>query len=148
MYIDRKGRRVRKAKAMATTQQQPLPGKSYADAVEEGPSDGVQGNGSAPEANGANANGNGHTASVLRIVDTGADGKKEGKKDKKETKKTNKDGDEDKANDTDGLNKENQRPPLTERQESKHEYSATVCIPSWHGCIVFRALEILGRKMD
>jgi 2-acylglycerol O-acyltransferase 2 len=65
---------------------QHLSPKSYAEAVEQ-----------EPPANGANGS-NGHKASVLRIVDTGAP----------ETK-----------------DKQEERPQF-ERQESKHEYSATV----------------------
>jgi 2-acylglycerol O-acyltransferase 2 len=88
--------------------------KSYADAVEEEPpTDGPNGskdaNGSncASKMNGVNGAGNdgskqtGHNASVLRIVDTGAPGTKA---------------------------KQAERPEL-ERQESKHEYSATVGSP-------------------
>jgi 2-acylglycerol O-acyltransferase 2 len=89
--------------------QQRLEPKSYVDAVQEEPP--VNGT------NGANTNGTNnvasneaqwmkpspHKASVLRIVDTGADVKE------KETKQEN----------------ENERPQF-ERQESKHEYSAAV----------------------
>jgi 2-acylglycerol O-acyltransferase 2 len=94
---------------------QHLPPKSYADAVEETPpSEGSNGskdaNGSngTSKINGANGVGDdgakqtGHKASVLGIVDTGAPETKE---------------------------KQAERPEL-ERQESKHEYSATVCPPS------------------
>jgi 2-acylglycerol O-acyltransferase 2 len=93
---------------------QHLPPKSYADAVEEEPP--VNGSNGADRSNGTNgathatgANGtsseevdqskpNQHIASVLRIVDTGSDAKEKG-----------------------------EERPKVERQESKHEYSATVC---------------------
>ena len=84
---------------------QHLPPKSYVDAVEETvPSEGSNGLKDANDSNGTSkingANGVGDDgASVLRIVDPGAP----------ETKET-----------------QAERPEL-ERQESKHEYSATVC---------------------
>ncbi|PVH88390.1 diacylglycerol O-acyltransferas-like protein 2B [Cadophora sp. DSE1049] len=85
-----------------------LPPKSYADAVEkEAPAAATNGTKITNGVNGTNAsngtNGTGggkHTASVLRIVDTGAP---EGK---------------------DVKEKEGERPPI-ERQESKQEYTAT-----------------------
>ena len=88
-------------------EKQQLPPKSYADAVEqEPPANGTNGANDFNGTNGANGNGNehgdskqtGHMASVLRIVDTGAP----------ETK-----------------DRQEERPQF-ERQESKHEYSATV----------------------
>lgn len=91
---------------------QHLPVKSYADAVDEpAPSDGYDASKDSSTSNGASqtnrVNGAGddgskqagHKASVLRIVDTGASVKRE---------------------------TQAERPDL-ERQESKHEYSATVC---------------------
>ncbi|KAL2064956.1 hypothetical protein VTL71DRAFT_4096 [Oculimacula yallundae] len=88
-----------------------LPPKSYADAVEEEApepgSNGVKttnGKNSSNGVNGANGTGAGkHTAPVLRIVDTGAPDAKE----KQE-----------------GKEKEGHRPAI-ERQESRHEYTAT-----------------------
>jgi len=88
-------------------EKQHLPPKSYADAVEQDPR--ANGTNGANDANGADeANGNGaeqngvkqtgHKASVLRIVDTGAPAME---------------------------GKQGERPQI-ERQESKHEYSATV----------------------
>jgi 2-acylglycerol O-acyltransferase 2 len=94
---------------------QHLPPKSYANAVEEDPpvnSANVAAGGSAINggnsmgANGANGVGDGnsksttHTASVLRIVDTGVPETKENKEER----------------------------PQFERQESNQEYSAPVCI--------------------
>lgn len=87
--------------------EQNLPAKSFVDAVQqEPPVNGVNGN---KEVNGTNGssvvngleeNGEGkHTASVLRIVDTGAPERKE----KEETR------------------------PEYDRQESNHEYSGAVC---------------------
>jgi 2-acylglycerol O-acyltransferase 2 len=95
-------------------EKQHLPPKSYKDAVEEeapeqdksqGYVNGNRVNGT-HNTNGTNDNeekAEGHTPSVLRIVDTGSPVA------------------ETKANDR----------PQFERQESKHEYSATV---SWYGC--------------
>jgi len=88
-----------------------LPPKSYADAVEEeGPAAGTNGSNIANEVNGSNGSngGNGtgkekHTASVLRIVDTGAPDAKE----KEEARE-----------------KDGERPRI-ERQQSKQEYTAT-----------------------
>lgn len=89
--------------------EQHLPPKSYADAVEESiPANGHNGTDAEGVKNGANTssgingsrdNGSeaGHTASVLRIVDTGSAPQQ----------------------------KQEERPDLP-RQESKHEYSATV----------------------
>lgn len=85
-----------------------LPPKSYADAVEEEtPTNGSNGRKSSNRVNGTTGSndttsigGTKHTGSVLRIVDTDAP-------DAKETPK--------------------ERPP-TERQESKQEYSAAVCV--------------------
>lgn len=92
-------------------EQQHLPPKSYADAVEETPPTSAYSEKHSvlqkeESSNGVNGTRNGkttaestrHTASVLRIVNTGAEPKDE--KPKK---------------------------PELERQESKHEYSATVC---------------------
>jgi 2-acylglycerol O-acyltransferase 2 len=91
---------------------QHLPPKSYAAAVEEeAPKEvvsGVNGTNGAPAANGSYSVDSddmkkGHRASVLRIVDTGApaaEEKKEGAKGER---------------------------PQWDRQESQHEYSATVC---------------------
>ncbi len=94
--------------------QQHQPPKSYADAVEEearvngsNGADIVNGTSGAKQSTGANGTSSEeadqskstqHTASVLRIVDTGSDAEK----------------------------KDDERPKV-ERQESKHEYSATVC---------------------
>lgn len=99
---------------------QHLPPKSYKEAAEEAGVNGTgvgDGNGKDSGAStsrgdggggGKAVNGTGRAAAVLKIVDTGApasagEGNKEG-------------------------NKENNRPQV-ERQESIHEYSATVCIP-------------------
>jgi 2-acylglycerol O-acyltransferase 2 len=88
-------------------EEQQLPPKSYADAVEQGPpKDGANGANVSNGTNGANGGGTGpdgskqtgHMASVLRIVDTGA---------------------------PQTADKQEERPQF-ERQESKHEYSATV----------------------
>jgi 2-acylglycerol O-acyltransferase 2 len=95
-------------------EKQHLPPKSYADAVEEEPpANGVNGINGAKEMNGTDYETNGtndagrddakstaHTASVLKIVDTGAPAAEEKKQDR----------------------------PQNERQQSKREYSATVCI--------------------
>jgi hypothetical protein len=89
-------------------EKQQLPPKSYADAVEqEPPAKGTNGKNDANGTLGSNENRaehdgskqTGHKASVLRIVDTGA---------------------------PDTNDKHGDRPQI-ERQESKHEYSATVC---------------------
>lgn len=90
---------------------QHLPPKSYADAVEqEASTNGSNGTtdvrGGTNGTNGAGNNGSietGHMASVLRIVDTGAPATKE---------------------------RQVERPQF-ERQESKHEYSATVSLFSF-----------------
>lgn len=93
---------------------QNLPPKSYADAVEEeAPAESANGVNGMNGTNGTTATngthnvgsddvGKGHQASVLKIVDTGAPAAEGKKEDAKE-----------------------ERPPF-ERQESKHEYSATV----------------------
>ena len=84
-----------------------LPPKSYADAVEEEPP-AADTNGSKPTngVNGTNGTGSAkHMAPVLRIVDTGAPDAK-GKEETQE--------------------KKGEKPSM-ERQESKLEYSATVC---------------------
>jgi 2-acylglycerol O-acyltransferase 2 len=91
-----------------------LPPKSYVNAVEEdAPAEGAIGFNGTNRSNGTTANGSsnvgsdhvkkGHQASVLNIVNTGAPPAEEKKEETKED-----------------------RPPY-ERQESKHEYSATVC---------------------
>jgi 2-acylglycerol O-acyltransferase 2 len=97
---------------------QHLPSKSYADAVEEEApkeiSNGVNGTNGTNAANGTNRASTigsndvkgGHQASVLRIVDTGASPVEEKKEDKDIMEETR---------------------PQYERQESQHEYSATVC---------------------
>jgi hypothetical protein len=84
---------------------QHLSPKSYADAVEqEPPANGAKGSNDPNGANGVNgaeaddSKQTGHKASVLRIVDTGAPETKDKQEDR----------------------------PQFERQESKHEYSATV----------------------
>jgi len=95
-------------------EQQNLPPKSYADAVEDESvvngskgnsiTNGLNGTSTATGTNGTNSESTAaselgkHAASVLRIVDTGA---------------------------PDGNEKKESR-PLVERQESQHEYSATV----------------------
>jgi 2-acylglycerol O-acyltransferase 2 len=92
---------------------QHLAPKSYADAVEEPPveaSNGVNGtngiNGTNKQVGDGDAKG-GHKASVLKIVDTGVPPPEEKKEEKKGEKADER--------------------PQYERQESKQEYSATVC---------------------
>jgi 2-acylglycerol O-acyltransferase 2 len=87
---------------------QHLPPKSYADAVEEEPpASSINGANSTNNSSGMNGVGDegsktAHMASVVRIIDTGAPDTKE---------------------------KQEERPHF-ERQESKHEYSATVSSPT------------------
>lgn len=114
-------------------ERQQLPPKSYADAVEEEPPvngvNGIHGTNAGKPTNGfggqvdGEPGADGHMASVLRIVNTGA-GEKEEEKEKKRQRKQEK---EEKKQERDDR-------PQIDRQESKHEYSATVG-PSNCACV-------------
>lgn len=101
-----------------------LPPKSYADAAEEtpeSPDDGRNENDenkengangqTAPNANGLGKNGPKHKVSVLRIVDTNS------------------------SDSTKSVDKQDTRPKF-DRQESKREYSATVCAGRSLQCLI------------